>query len=284
MNNVSNKPSKVVQNIPPLPLTSYFFFQGKFGVRGVFFPAGNYFLNPRQMQKNSHRKIKDKKNYMTHTKSQPIFFSFQYQLSCRSRSDSNCFIVTRGKKKPCGLPRISYFSKGFCADMQKKSSGMQETFFFSFQKYFHLVPRPKLQINWICRFSGVILHDPSLISENLSYQAACTPSSAKSESLSCFLTGSVCAILVISVGNWGDVLAHEQTRDFKKAVLQLKKKSWWVYASLLWNVEKIVSKLELINHQKEVAKQYCLVQLHLVNPIKWPKRQGQPCLLTGRHS
>lgn len=63
---------------------------------------------------------------MAHTN----FFSFQYQLSCRSRSDSNCFIVTGRKKKSCGLPRISYFSKGFCADMQIKQRDAGDLFLF----------------------------------------------------------------------------------------------------------------------------------------------------------
>lgn len=205
--------------ISPPPPYKLLFFQGKFGVRWVFFPAGSYFLNPRQMQKNSHTKKKEKKNYMTHIKSQPIFFFFPISVVMSLQVWQQLFHCHAEKKKVSWFAENFLFLQGFLRRHAKKSSGMQETFFFSFQKYFHLVPRPKLQINWICRFSGVILHDPSLISENLSYQAACTPSSAKSESLSYFLTGSVCAILVISVGNWGDVLAHEQTRDFKKAVL-----------------------------------------------------------------
>lgn len=115
---------------PPYPLTSYF-FQGKFGVRGVFFPAGNYFLNPRQMQKISHsKKKKEKKNYMTHTKSQPIFFFFPISVVMSLQVWQQLFHCHAVKKKPCGLPRISYFSEGFCTDMQIKQRDAGDLFLF----------------------------------------------------------------------------------------------------------------------------------------------------------
>lgn len=165
------------KKFPPFPPKATYFRE--FGVEGTFFPAGNYFPNPWQILKKRTKKGLHDPNQITAN-----VLSFQYQLLRRSRSDSHCFVVA-WRKKPCGLPRISYFSKDLIADKQIKQPDAEVFFsflFFSLQNYFHLVPRPKLQISQICRFSKVVLHDLSLISEILSHQAGRAPSSTKSVS------------------------------------------------------------------------------------------------------
>lgn len=133
----SYKPSKAARNTffkksrKPYPPLWAAFFQGKIGVVGTFFPDGNYFPNPWKMLKISHNKKREE--YMSHTKSQPVFFFFffsQYQLSRRSRSDSNCFTVTWRKKKPRGSHRISYFSEDLHAGMQIKQQDAEDFFLF----------------------------------------------------------------------------------------------------------------------------------------------------------
>lgn len=162
-----------------------YFFQGKFWVGRTFYPTSNYFPNPWQRLKICRSKKKKGEDHVTHTKSQPVFYLSK--ISCHIAPGLTATSLSSGdkkkKRKPCGLPRFSYFSKDLRTDMQIKQWDGENFFLFSFfLKHFYLVPRPKLQINQICRFSGVVLHDPSLISEILSLQAACAPSSAKSVS------------------------------------------------------------------------------------------------------